>query len=141
MSELNDGIGVASDRSSPSRLFCGCATHEEGGKGDCIYFQTFLSPLSHTSVFARAERADMRQKKTNAADDTQDQDFRTLETQRTGPPASRPHAQRTPTILRLHRELEPVPPQDRARLFPSKPYRVSPPKAPSPSPGAGAGST
>lgn len=111
LTELNNGIGVATDCSSPSQLLCGYTIKEERGKGDCIYFRICLSPLvTRVSLQDQNVKTSGRRK------------WMLLMTPKTkiselwdpkNRPANRSHSQRTPTILRLHRELEPVPPQDR----------------------------
>lgn len=119
--ELNDGIGVGSDCSSPSQFFCGYI-NEERGKGDYFYFGIFLSPL--------VTRVSLQDQNVKTSGRRKWMLLMTLKTKISelwdpkNRPANRSHSQRTPTILRLLRELEPVPPQDRRRV-PLMPYHVS----------------
>lgn len=107
--ELNDGIGVASDCSSPSQFYG--YIDEKRGKGDYFYFGIFLSPL--------VTRVSLQDQNVKTGGRRKWMLLMTLKTKISelwdpkNRPANRSHSQRTPTILRLLRELEPVPPQDR----------------------------
>lgn len=95
---------------SPSQLLCGYLK-EERGKGDCIYFHTFLSPL-----VVRVSLQDQNVKTSGRRKWMLLMTLKTKISELWDPknrPANRSPSQRTPTILRLLRELEPVPPQDR----------------------------